>query len=171
MCGTCHFAEDKKFPSPLKLRYQRETCSDCHMHLENVDVGWVKEMDIAVRIARITPAEGQGFLEGEARDWLRRELTQRGFTLHPEGKVDVELEIALRAWRVREDRFVPRGVPVFCASVTVSLRRPGETDPFFRRRALSGPEYAPRKETAARLALRDALKVISTHLLEALGSA
>jgi hypothetical protein len=162
---------DLEYPSPLLLGNTQNSCGDCHMKVEVVDVKWVQGMDRPVHLAVRGKGEGGEGARVQAEELVSGELRRRGFRLMAEGEAELVLTLTLRIQALRDDRFLPPGTPVRAAVLDMTLRPPevGEK-PYVRRLGASKPEWGETAEEAVTRAVKDAWAVLRPHLLEALGS-
>lgn len=167
MCVACHQDNDPDYPSPLMLGDEPDSCGHCHMKKEAVDVEWAREMSKPVHLEmRGEGGKAQALVEA----LVSQDLLDRGFLLVEKGKAKLDLTLAVRVSTLRDDRFLPPGTPVRAAVIEMSLGAPGEGQPYVRRLGASKPEWGETEEEAVRRAVRDAWAVLSSHLIEALGT-
>lgn len=167
MCVACHFETDPAYPSLLFLGTDPDSCGDCHMEPEAVDVSWVENMEKDVRLT--VTGENETAV-ARALALASEELRARGFRLVEKGEADLDLTLRLRLRTLRDDRCLPPGTPVRSAVLDARVAAPGETRPYVRRLGASKPEWGETEEEAVDRAVRDAWAVLSPHVLEALGS-
>jgi hypothetical protein len=167
MCVACHQQTDPEYPSVLFLGVTENSCGDCHMKIETVDVKWVKDMDKPVHIAVRTENDAA---REKARALASKALEERGFRLVDEKEAELRLTLEVRLRALRDDRFLPPGTPVRAAVIDMTVGAPDDPDPYVRRLGVSKPEWADTEEEAVKRAVRDAWAVLETHLLEAMGS-
>ena len=170
MCGTCHRKTDPEFPSTLMTPPGRDGCGACHSALENADISWISEAGRTVRIASLRLPQGQEFLDAPLREAIEKDLAAFGFPKLQEGEEDLRVSLTVDSKRVREERFVPPGRPVFRCSIEARVSYPGREETLFLRRSVSEPRHGGTEEEAARRALADAYRVLRTHLIKALAT-
>lgn len=170
MCVACHQKNEPNYPSLLLLGVTENSCGDCHMKPEVADASWVLDADRPVRLT-VRAEDGAGEEARALAEGLVSEaLRARGFRLVAGGEAELEVTVALRVRALRDDRFLPPDTPVRDAVLDAALRMPGEEEPFVRRLGASKPEWGETEAEAVERAIRDAWAVLSSHLIEALGT-
>ncbi len=166
MCATCHEADDPKFPSLLRYRFERPRCNECHAKLENPDVSWV---DGRERTVGIVAGAGLERARTGLHRILSRDLVSRGFVVTSQSEPDFILSPSIRFTTTRDERFAGGGIVAICRIEAV-LRIRGAKTPFFRRIFYSKPCRGNDGFAACDSALEDASRVLMPHLLNALGT-
>lgn len=170
MCVACHMQTDAEYPSLLLLGNTEDSCGDCHMKEEAVDVSWVAEMDKAVHL-EVRGEGGAGeAARAKAEAMASEALLARGFRLVAKEEAVLTLILALRVRALHGGRFLPPGTPVRMALLDMTIGAPGEAGPYVRRLGSSKPEWGATEDEAVSRAVRDAWAVLSPHLLEALSN-
>ncbi len=168
MCVACHIETNPDYPSSLFLGVTPDSCGDCHMKPEAVDVSWVEFADKPVHLTVRGSGEAGEAARAQAEAVVSEALRARGFRLVAEGEAELDLSLVLSIGTCRDDRFLPPGTPVRVAVFDMTLGPPGESKPNIRRLGVSKPEWGGTEDEAVSRAVRDAWAVLSTHVLEAL---
>ena len=167
MCVACHQKTDPEYPSVLFLGVTENSCGDCHMKIETVDVSWVKDMDKPLHLVVSAPEEP---IRAQVEALASKTLEDRGFRLVRREDAELLLTLEIRLRGLRDDRFLKPGTPVRLAVIDMTVELPDDPEPYVRRLGVSKPEWADTEGEATMRAVRDAWAVLETHLLEAVSS-
>jgi hypothetical protein len=143
-------------------------CKDCHGALENVFPTWTLEGAPRIRVGEVRILEGPPSAAGKVEADLRWMLERRGFGTAGAGDSAPCVDLQIRIWRVREDRFVAKDEQVLRASLVAEVRPGPGRVLLFRRRVLSRPEFGKDPFETGIRAARDGFQVLTGPLAETL---
>ena len=170
MCVACHTETDPNYPSLLLLGLTPDSCGDCHMKPETVDVSWVEGMDKPVHLTVSRAGEANEAALAQAEAMVSEALRARGFRLAAADEAELNLNLVLGIETRSDDRFLKPGTPVRVAVFDMTIGRPGEPKPLARRQGVSKPEWGETGEEAVTRAVRDAWAMLCAHVIEALAN-